>query len=119
GGQGIAPPPRPCPSRSGLVGRGRLALRVVEMAQQVIERLPLGPSATRWSDQLNDEKGRLERVLNLSELYGVYVEVDCIFDTRNMLGLWERLPQAERQHFAFDPALYEWRHYFHDVHFPT
>jgi len=118
-GQAIGAPSWTFPSRGELVGRGKLALRVVEAAQQVVERLPLGSTATRWSDQLNDEKSRLERVLNLAELYGVYVEVDCVFDTRNLIALWERTPEAERQHFGFDPALFDWHHYMQDVHLPT
>jgi len=118
-GQAIGTPRWTFPSRGELVARGKVALWAVAAAQEVVERLPLGTTATRWSDQLNDEKGRLERVLNLAELYGIYVDVDCIFDSRNLIGLWERLPQTERQRFTFDPALYEWRHYFHDVHFPT
>jgi HAD superfamily hydrolase (TIGR01490 family) len=118
-GQAIGAPKWTFPSRGELVGRGRLALWAVETAQQVVERLPLGGTATRWSDQLNDERSRLERVLNLAELYGVYVEVDCIFDTRNLMGLWERMPESERERFGFDPALYDWRHYFQDVHLPT
>jgi alcohol-forming fatty acyl-CoA reductase len=118
-GQAIGAPRWTFPSRGELVGRGRLALRAVEAAQQLVERLPLGGTATRWSDQLNDERGRLERVLNLSELYGVYVEVDCVFDTRNLMGLWERMPEAERRQFPFDAAQYDWRHYLQEVHFPT
>jgi alcohol-forming fatty acyl-CoA reductase len=118
-GQAIGAPRWTFPSRGELVGRGKLALRAVEAAQQLVERLPLGGTATRWSDQLNEEKGRLERQLNLAELYGVYVEVDCAFDTRNLLGLWERVPEAERRLFGFDPAGYDWRHYLQDVHLPT
>ena len=118
-GQAIGAPTWTFPSRGELVGRGKLVLRAVEAAQQLVERLPLGTTGTRWSDQLNDQKGRLERVLNLAELYGVYVDVDCIFDTRNLMSLWQRLPEPERRQFGFDPALYEWRHYFLDVHLPT
>ena len=118
-GQAIGAPRWTFPSRGELVGRGKLALRAVEAAQQLVERLPLGTTATRWSDQLNEEKGRLERVLNLAELYGVYVEVDCVFDTSSLMDLWERTPEPERQRFGFDPALYDWRHYLQDVHLPT
>ncbi|HEY4026219.1 MAG TPA: HAD-IB family hydrolase [Candidatus Dormibacteraeota bacterium] len=118
-GQAIALPQWTFPSRGELVARGKLALRAVELAQQVVERLPLGGTATRWSDQLTEEKGRLERVLNLAELYGVYVEVDCVFDTRNLIGLFERLPEAERERFGFDPAAYDWHHYLQEVHLPT
>ena len=118
-GQAIGTPRWTFPSRGELVAKGKLALWAVEAAQQVVERLPLGGTSTRWSDQLNDEKGRLERQLNLAELYGVYVEVDCVFDTRNLLALWERVPEAERERFGFDPAGYDWHHYFQDVHLPT
>jgi fatty acyl-CoA reductase len=119
-GQAVGLPKWTFPSRGELVARGRLALRAVETAQQLVERLPLGGGrSTRWSDQLNEEKGRLERVLNLAELYGVYVEVDCIFDTRNLIGLWDRLPEAERERFPFDPALFDWHHYLQEVHLPT
>lgn len=118
-GQAIGTPTWTFPSRGELVARGKLALRVVEAAQQVVERLPLGGTATRWSDQLNEEKGRLERVLNLAELYGVYLEVDCIFDTHNLISLWERAPKVERQRFGFDPALFDWHHYLQNVHLPT
>src|SRR5438105_3547779 len=118
-GQAIALPTWTFQSRGELTARGRLALRAVETAQQVVERLPLGFRATRWSDDLNEEKGRLERSLNLADLYGVYTEVDCVFDTRNLVGLWESLSPAERERFPFDPALYTWEHYFQEVHLPT
>jgi HAD superfamily hydrolase (TIGR01490 family) len=118
-GQAIATPTWSFPTRGELTARGRLALRGVETAQRVVERLPLGFRTTRWSDDLNEQKARLERSLNLAELYGVYTEVDCIFDTRNLIGLFERLPETERERFPFDPALYTWRHYFQEVHLPT
>jgi HAD superfamily hydrolase (TIGR01490 family) len=118
-GQAIGTPTWTFPSRGELTARGRLALRAVEAAQQLVERLPLGQAGTRWSDDLNEEKGRLERALNLAELYGVYVEVDCIFDTRNLMSLWERLPADERERFPFDPALFDWHDYLSRVHLPT
>ena len=118
-GQAIGAPSWTFPTRGELTARGRLALRLVEAAQQAVEHLPLGATATRWSDQLNEERSRLERVLNLAELYGIYVEVDCVFDTRNLMDLWDRLPSAERERFGFDPAGFDWRNYFHDVHLPT
>src|SRR5438094_8010154 len=99
--------------------RARTALRVVEAAQWFVERLPLGASVGGLSDDRNEERDRLDRGLNLIQLYGVYTEVDCIFDTRNVMSLWEKTPAAERQKFPFDPALYDWTHYFQDVHFPT
>ena len=118
-GQAIGTPSWTFPSRSELGARARTALRFVEAAQWVVERLPLGANVTDLSDDLNAERDRLDRGLNLIELYGVYTEVDCIFDTRNVTALWQTLTPAEQKTFPFDPALYDWSHYFQDVHFPT
>lgn len=118
-GQAIGTPDWTYPTRQELAARARGALRAVEAAQWVVERLPLGATVSQLSDDLNAERDRLERGLNLIQLYGVYTEVDCIFDTRNVIDLWTRVPAAEQKKFPFDPALYTWEHYFQDVHFPT
>ena len=118
-GQAIGTPSWTFPTRQEIATQARFALRAVEAAQWVIERLPLGASVAGLSDDLNEERERLDRGLNLIQLYGVYTEVDCIFDTRNVMELWEKVPPAERKKFPFDPALYDWTHYFQDVHFPT
>ncbi len=118
-GQAIGTPSWTFPTRSELATRARTALRLTEAAQWIVERLPLGASVSELSDDLNEERERLDRGLNLIQLYGVYTEVDCIFDTRNVTALWEKTPAAERAVFPFDPALYDWSDYFQRVHFPT
>lgn len=118
-GQAIGTPTWTYPTRGELATRARTALRFVEAAQWVIERLPLGATVAQISDDLNAEKERLDRGVNLIQLYGVYTEVDCIFDTRNVTAIWDRVPEEERKIFPFDPALYDWERYFQDVHFPT
>jgi HAD superfamily hydrolase (TIGR01490 family) len=118
-GQAIGTPNWTYPTREELATRAKTALRFVEAAQWVVERLPLGASVAELSDDLNAERERLERGVNLIQLYGVYTEVDCIFDTRNLMSIWEKVPDAERKTFPFDAALYDWEHYFQDVHFPT
>src|SRR5260370_1096415 len=35
------------------------------------------------------------------------------------MSIWEKVPAEERKTFPFDAALYDWEHYFQDVHFPT
>jgi len=118
-GQAIGTPNWTYPTRSELASRARTALRVTEAAQWVVERLPLGATVSQLSDDLNTERERLERGVNLIQLYGVYTEVDCIFDTRHVTAIWDEVPEGERKTFPFDPALYDWKHYFQDVHFPT
>ena len=118
-GQAIGTPNWTYPTREELATRAKTALRFVEAAQWVVERLPLGANVADLSDDLNAERERLERGVNLIQLYGVYTEVDCIFDTRNLMSIWEKVPAEERKKFPFDAALYDWEHYFQDVHFPT
>jgi alcohol-forming fatty acyl-CoA reductase len=118
-GQAIGTPSWTFPTRQEMAARARTALWFVEAAQWIVERLPLGASLASVSDDLNAERDRLDRGLNLIQLYGVYTEVDCIFDTRNVMALWERLPAAERAVFPFDAAGFDWTHYFQEVHFPT
>ena len=118
-GQAIGTPSWTFPTRQELATRARTALRFVEAAQWVVEHLPLGAGLAPVSDDLNAERERLDRGVNLIQLYGVYTEVDCIFDTRNVTALWETLPAAEKKTFPFDPAQFDWTHYFQNVHFPT
>jgi fatty acyl-CoA reductase len=118
-GQAIGAPNWTFPSRGELMARGRLALRAVEAAQGLVERLPLGAAATRWSDELHEQRSRLDRALGLAELYGVYTEVESVFDNRRLMELWETLSEEERDRFWFDPARFDWSHYFQDVHLPT
>lgn len=118
-GQAIGTPSWTFPTRQEIATQARIALRAVEAAQWFIERLPLGATVASVSDDLNEERERLDRGLNLIQLYGVYTEVDCIFDTRNVMGLWDKVSEAERKTFPLDPALYDWTRYFQEVHFPT
>ena len=118
-GQAIGPPNWSFRSRGELGGQGRLALRAVEIAQQIVEHLPLGADAARWSDDLHERRDRLDRALGLLDLYGTYTEVDAVFDSRNVQELWNVLPEEERRLFPLDPAGFSWTHYFQDVHFPT
>ena len=118
-GQAIGAPNWTYPTRSELAARARTALRFTEAAQWLVERLPLGAGASPLSDNLNAERERLERGLGLIQLYGVYTEVDCIFDTRHLMSVWDKLPSAEQKTFPFDPALYTWDHYMKGVHIPT
>ena len=118
-GQAVGTPTWTFPNRSQLEARGRLALRALGAAQWLVERLPLGADAAEISDRLNGRMDRVERGLEFAELYGVYTEVDGVFDTTNLIGLWERLPEADRSLLPFDAGGFEWTHYLQDVHFPT
>jgi HAD superfamily hydrolase (TIGR01490 family) len=117
-GQAIGPPEWQFPPRAEVEGRARRLRMLVDGLQYVVERLPVSGLA-EVSDRLNETRERLDRVLGLLELYGVYTEVDVVFDTAHTEALWNALPAAERKEFPFDPALYDWSYYWQDVHLPT
>ncbi len=118
-GQAIGTPTWTFPTRSELMTRVRMGMRAVAAAQWVVERAPVGAAVSQLSDDLTEEKNRLERGLNLLELYGIYTSVDAVFDTSNTQALWRRTPDAEKKAFPFDPALFDWTQYFQEVHMPT
>ncbi|HEX6489543.1 MAG TPA: HAD-IB family hydrolase [Candidatus Dormibacteraeota bacterium] len=118
-GQAIGTPDWTFPTMSEITTRGRIALRAVDALQWAVERLPLGAQAAPVSDRLLERRSRLQRGLDLAELYGVYTAVDAVFDTRHLLELWDRVEPAEQAIFPFDPAGYTWDHYLQDVHLPT
>ncbi|MGH7776805.1 MAG: SDR family oxidoreductase, partial [Candidatus Dormibacterales bacterium] len=107
------------PNRSQLEARGRLALRALEAAQWLAERLPLGADGAEVSDRLHARIGHVERGLEFAELYGVYTEVDGVFDTSHLMELWGRLPEPDRALLPFDPGLFDWTRYLQEVHLPT
>src|SRR5260370_15681067 len=117
-GQAIGTPTWTYPTRGELAAKGEAALPFVSAAQWAVERLPLGANVRGLSGDLNSERERLQRGLNLIQLYGVYTEGGCIFDTRNLMSGWGRVPPAERKTLPFHAALYKSEDYFQDVHFP-
>jgi HAD superfamily hydrolase (TIGR01490 family) len=118
-GQAIGLPDWKWPTRAELTGRGRLALRALEAAQWAVERLPLGAGIAPVSSRLDESRTRLERGLDLAELYGIYTEVDCIFDTRRLMEASERLGPEDRLTFPCDASKFDWSRYFQEVHMPT
>ena len=118
-GQAIGTPDWTFPTMDEVTLRGRVALRALDAAQWAVEHLPLGAGATETSDRLVERQSRLQRALDLAQLYGVYTAVDAVFDTRHLQALWSEVPESERQVFPFDAASYTWEHYLEEVHLPT
>jgi fatty acyl-CoA reductase len=118
-GQAIGTPDWSFPTLGEVALRGRLAVRALEGAQWLVERLPLGADGAATSDRLLERRSRLQRGLDLAELYGVYTAVDAVFDSRQLQSLWERLDESEQARFPFDAATYSWDHYLDEVHLPT
>src|SRR3546814_2907899 len=106
-------------------GRGRVQ-RQLERAKSAIERgehalqsLPLRGKQASWAATLEEKKEDVERALAYVELYGAYAECEAIYGVDNLLARWERLPEADREAFCFDPRVVDWSSYAPAVHIPS
>jgi HAD superfamily hydrolase (TIGR01490 family) len=78
--------------------------------------VPKVNEAERW---LHRRQRRLERLRRLAEIYGPYIELDCVFDDREAVALWHDLAPDDRERLPFDTEQVEWSAYLHDIHLPA
>lgn len=95
--------------------RGDRALR---LARRLVDRVPV-PRADELERRLHRERRQLERLRRLAEMYGPYVELDCVFDDSYAAALHERLHPDDRERFGFDPSDIDWDEYILDIHLPA
>ena len=106
-------------------GRGRVqqqltrAKSLVNRGERVLQSLPLRGTQAAWSAKLEERRLEIERALEYVELYGLYTECEAIYSVDNLLSLWDRLDDADRAAFCFDPRVVDWDHYVQQVHLPS
>jgi alcohol-forming fatty acyl-CoA reductase len=92
--------------------------RLLRAGRELVDSVPL-PRADRVELRLHREQRRLDRLRRLAEIYGPYVELDCVFDDRSTRELLARLHPDDRERFDFDVAGIDWTAYLRDVHLPA
>jgi alcohol-forming fatty acyl-CoA reductase len=92
--------------------------RAASFAERALEMLPSNERTQEWATKLHREKRDLETLRKYSDLYGVYVRTEVIYDDRELRALNEALPADLVEEQGFDPATIDWREYFEDVHCP-
>ena len=92
--------------------------RVLRAGRELVDTVPV-PRADRVELRLHREQRRLERLRRLAEIYGWYVELDCVFDDRATRQLLSVLHPDDRERFDFDVGAIEWETYLHDAHLPA
>jgi fatty acyl-CoA reductase len=92
--------------------------RLLRAGRDLIDSVPL-PRADRVELRLHREQRRLDRLRRLAQIYGPYVELDCIFDDRATRELLGRLHIDDRERFDFDVGGIDWESYLRDVHLPA
>tara|TARA_Y100000588_G_scaffold95157_1_gene103224 strand:- start:5326 stop:5601 length:276 start_codon:yes stop_codon:yes gene_type:complete len=60
----------------------------------------------------------VDRVLSLSEIYGPYTSLNCLFETSNIERVYDGLSEDDRSRFNTDVNRIDWREYVQEVHIP-
>jgi len=94
------------------------AERVLQAGRDLVDGVPL-PRADRLELRLHRDQRRLDLLRRLAEIYGPYVELDCMFDDRGTRELAASLHPSDRDRFDFDVGAIHWPTYLADVHLPA
>jgi fatty acyl-CoA reductase len=92
--------------------------RLLDAGRDLVDKVPL-PRGDDIELKLHKTQRRLDRIHRLSEIYGPYGELDCVFDDRSTRGLLARLHPDDRERFAFDVDAIEWERYLYEIHLPA
>jgi HAD superfamily hydrolase (TIGR01490 family) len=106
-------------------GRGRVqaqlarAKTLLTTGERVLHALPLRGRHAALSAQIETRRIEIERALEYVELYGLYTECEAIYQVDNLMSIWDRLDDADRETFNFDPRSIEWSRYINEIHLPS
>ncbi|HEX8804759.1 MAG TPA: HAD-IB family hydrolase, partial [Acidimicrobiales bacterium] len=118
-GQPIVVPEWSFPGRGRVQRQLERARSTIERAERTLQALPLRGRQAEWSARLEERREEAERALGYVELYGAYAECEAIYGVDRLLARWDRLDEADRAAFCFDPRAIDWPHYVRDVHLPS
>ncbi len=90
----------------------------LEVRQWLLDKLPQGASTNKKKRRLGAIRARLKRVLYFVDLFSPYTTLDCRFQMREMLKLYESLPPEEREMFNVDVRRIDWEQYYQHIHLP-
>ena len=105
-------------SHAGITTTIDRVTKLLDTGRDLIDKVPL-PRVDQIELKLHKTQRRLDRIRRLSEIYGPYGELDCMFDDRNARGLLARLHPDDRERFSFDVDAIDWERYLNDVHLPA
>lgn len=90
----------------------------LEIKQKLYECLPERWAPTQKKRRLAALKTRLKRVQYFTDLFSPYTTLDCRYETKRMLALYESLPPEEQRIFNMDVRRIDWYQYYQKTHLP-
>ena len=118
-GQPIVVPEWRFPGRGRVQGQLNRAKSVLTRGEKLLHALPLRGKQAEFSAKLETKRLEVERALEYVELYGLYTECEAIYQVDQLLSMWDRLDDADRADFNFDPRSVDWNHYVREIHLPS
>lgn len=90
----------------------------LELKQKLYEYLPDRWAPAQKKRRLAALKTRLKRVQYFTDLFSPYTTLDCRYETKRMLALYESLPPEEQRLFNMDVRRIDWYQYYQKTHLP-
>jgi alcohol-forming fatty acyl-CoA reductase len=93
--------------------------RAHKVADYVIGRAPRSDRSRDLARKLDQQGRRLEFLRRYLDLYHEYLTADLRFSDASTMALYDSLSAEDRERFAFDTAVVDWKHYMQEVHCPA
>ena len=90
----------------------------LEIKQKLYDYLPERWAPAPKKRRLAALKTRLKRVQYFIDLFSPYTTLDCRYETKRMLALYESLPPEEQRIFNMDVRRIDWYQYYQKTHLP-
>ena len=90
----------------------------LEIKQKLYECLPERWAPPQKKRRLAALKTRLKRVQYFIDLFSPYTTLDCRYEAKRMLALYESLPPEEQRIFNMDVRRIDWYQYYQKTHLP-
>ena len=90
----------------------------LEIKQKLYECLPERWAPAQKKRRLAALKTRLKRVQYFIDLFSPYTTLDCRYEAKRMLALYESLPPEEQRIFNMDVRRIDWYQYYQKTHLP-
>ena len=88
-------------------------------ADYVIGHAPRSDRTRDLARKLDQQGRRLEFLRRYLDLYQEYAQAELHFDDSRTMALFESLSDADREAFAFDTSVVDWKVYLQEIHCPA
>jgi len=119
GGRPTPVPEWSFPGRKRVETGLKVELAGLKVAGKLAAWMPEGHMASDARQRIARAEKRARMSLYFSRIYGAYGSMESTFSARRTFGLYEGLPEEDREEFPFDITELEWRKWLQETHLPA